>query len=360
MFVYSEPNDDFDSASKSGRKSPFRLAGALLAIAGLYFGSTYAANIAIGTGGNVEFGQGVQVTTACSGSTPLTLTPRATFENVSGGGSLKFSEVSVSNIPSSCRGILFQFSSYGETSTAPLSIAGSSLTSASVFMKSDSTFTLVNASSDISLQTLSSSSFKVTFVTPAADANRVYRMTLESKNANCSSGVNCAIGDIGPGGGTIFMIPSSTGNTTGKYFEIAPADAASNTSMCAPSTVVALGLSNAIGYGETNSALINANSNCNGSSYSVYAALNYSTASASDWFLPSREELKAAKDNAAQYIQISPAAYMSSSEPSSNAIWFVDFGSVVTCGGGLWPICSSYKGQSGYGVRPIRTFIGVN
>jgi hypothetical protein len=360
MIIYKEFSNESQENTSRARRSPLRVAGVFLAIASLYFGSTYAANISIGTGGNVEFGQGVQVTTACSGSTPLTLTPRASFVNVSGGGSLKFSEVSVSNIPSSCRGILFQFSSYGETATAPLSLAGSSLTSASVFMKSDSSFVLVNGASDISLQTLSNSSFKVTFVTPAANANLVYRMTLESKNGNCSSGINCAIGDTGPGGGVVFMIPSSSGNTTGKYFEIAPINAGSNMSMCAPSTNIGLGLSNAIGFGETNSALINANSSCNGSSYAVYAALNYSTSSASDWFLPSVEELKAAKVNAAQYLQINPVAHMSSSEPSSNSIWFVDFGSIVTCGGGLWPVCSSYKGQSGYEVRAIRTFTGVN
>jgi hypothetical protein len=360
MIIYKEFDNESQAHSERTGRGPIRMAGVLLAIASLYFGSTYAANISIGTGANVEFGQGVQVTTACSGSTPLTLTPRASFVNVSGGGSLKFSEVSVSNIPSSCRGILFQFSSYSETGTAPLSIAGSSLTSASVFMKSDSSYVLVNGTSDISLQTLSNSSFKVTFVTPSANANLVYRMTLESKNATCAAGVNCAVGDIGPGGGTVFMIPSSSGNTTGKYFEIAPVSAGTNMSMCAPSTNIGLGLNNAIGFGETNSALINANSSCNGSPYAVYAALNYSTSSASDWFLPSVEELKAAKVNAAQYIQANPVAHMSSSEPSSNSIWFVDFGSVITCGGGLWPICSSYKGQTGYEVRAIRTFIGVN
>ena len=30
------------------------------------------------------------------------------------------------------------------------------------------------------------------------------------------------VGDIGPGGGTVFLTPSSTDNTTGKYFEVAP------------------------------------------------------------------------------------------------------------------------------------------
>lgn len=360
MIVYKDAGDEtLDSAGTSLHKI-LKIAGICLTIASLYFGSTYAANISIGTGGTVEFGQGIQVTAACAGNTRLTLTPRSTFANVAGGGSLKFSEVSVTNIPSSCRGVVFNFSSYGETSTAPLSLAGSSLTLASVFMKSDSTFALLNGSGDFSVQTLSSSSFKVTFVTPASDANSVYRMTLESKNGNCSSGINCAIGDTGPGGGIIFMIPSTSGNTTGKYFEIAPTDASSNTSMCAPSIVVGLGLSNAIGYGETNSALINANSNCNGSPYAVYAALNYSTAEASDWFLPSREELKAAKDNVAQYLQINPVAFMSSSENAANGSWFIDFGSTISCGGGYWPACTTYKGQSGYGVRAVRSFVGIN
>jgi hypothetical protein len=33
-----------------------------------------------------------------------------------------------------------------------------------------------------------------------------------------------AIGDIGPGGGIIFITPSTEGNSTGKYFEAAPFD----------------------------------------------------------------------------------------------------------------------------------------
>lgn len=360
MIVFNETYEDVDNQENTSTRKPFRLAGIVLTIAALYSGTTYAANITIGTNGTVEFGQGVLVTAACSGNTSLTLTPKASFVNVAGGGSLKFSDVTVSNIPSSCRGIVFHFSSYSETSTSPLILAGGALTTASVFMKSDSTFVLVNGSGDISIQTLSSSSFKVTFVTPASNANLVYKMTLESKNGTCASGINCAIGDVGPGGGIIFMIPSTSGNTTGKYFEIAPADAATNTSMCGPSIIVGLGLNNAIGYGETNSALINANVDCNGSPYAVYAALNYSTSSASDWYLPSRDELKIAKDNAAQFIQISAAAYMSSSENAANGSWFIDFGSTVSCGGGYWPACTTYKGQSGYNVRAIRSFVGVN
>lgn len=360
MFVYRDSTNESESSLNQAWRKPLRVAGIFLAISALYFGSTYAANINLGVGGNLEFGQGIQVTAACAGNTPLSLTPGTSFANASNGGSFKFSTISLANIPSSCRGVVFHFTSYGETSTAPLSLASNSLSTASVFMKSDSTFQVVSNSNEFSVQTLSSSSFKLTILAPASNANLIYRLTVESKNGDCSSAINCAIGDTGPGGGIIFMIPSTSGNTTGKYFEVAPTDASSNTAMCAPSIVVGLGLNNAIGYGETNSALINANNDCNGSPYAVYSALNYSTAGATDWYLPSREELKAVKDFAAQYIQISASPYMSSSENAANGSWFIDFGSTVSCGGGYWPACTTYKGQSGYKVRAVRSFVGIN
>ena len=70
-----------NSVSKGGKK-PFKLIlgiGALVAVIGL--GSTLAANININSG-PIEFGQGVAQTTACSGDTPIYVTPQPTFYNV--------------------------------------------------------------------------------------------------------------------------------------------------------------------------------------------------------------------------------------------------------------------------------------
>ena len=53
--------------------------GVLAVMTGL--GSTLAANISLNGGAPVEFGQGVAITAACNGDTPITLTPTSTFTN---------------------------------------------------------------------------------------------------------------------------------------------------------------------------------------------------------------------------------------------------------------------------------------
>jgi len=53
--------------------------GVLAVMTGL--GSTLAANISLNGGAPVEFGQGVAITAACNGESPITLTPTSTFTN---------------------------------------------------------------------------------------------------------------------------------------------------------------------------------------------------------------------------------------------------------------------------------------
>lgn len=351
MIVYNSEDSPTERAPRNGGR---KLIGVALLGVAVMLGQTFAANISIGTGGQVEFGQGIQVLTSCAGSNPITLKPISSFANVSGGGSMKFASIDVTGIPSSCIGSRFTFTAFGETSTAALPIYNSNQTSAVVMMKSDSTFVTTADASGITVTTNSSSSFSVAFATPATDANFVYRVTVESRSASCRDGVNCAIGDIGPGGGTVFMIPSTSGNTTGRTFEVAPVDVAGTYTMCTLRTVTVT-LNNAIGWGESNTANLMANSSCNTSTNGGYAAVNYTGGGQSDWFLPSQLELKAVKDSVVNSYSNWGADYMTSSQPGSNAIWFVNFGTNVTCGGGLWPICSTYK-DSPVNVRPVRSF----
>lgn len=351
MIVYSSQDSSTQRAPRNGGR---KLVGVALLGVAVMLGQTFAANISIGTGGSLEFGQGIQVLTSCAGNNPITLKPKSSFANVSGGGSIKFASIDVTGIPSSCIGSRFTFTAFGETSTAALPIFNSNQTSAVVMMKSDSTFVTTADASGITVTTNSSSSFSVVLATPATDANFVYRLTVESRSASCRDGVNCAIGDIGPGGGTVFMIASTSGNTSGLTYEIAPADVSGTYAMCTVQTVN-LALNNSIGWGESNTATIMANSNCNTSANGAYVARNYNGGGQSDWFLPSQQELKIAKDNVLNSYSNWSGGYMTSSAPASNAIWFVDFGSIVTCGGGLWPICSTYK-DSAVNVRPVRSF----
>lgn len=203
------------------------------------FGSTLAANINLGSGSSLEFGQGIQLTTACSGSTALKITPQAKFVNAQGGGSFYFKSVTVSDIPLGCQGSDFILNAYGETSAVALSIFDVSAKGAIVYHSSNGP----QVGAGMLGMTVSggSDSFTVSFTNPVALANTVYRITIQSgahattaseicgSNGLRASGGACRIGDTGSGGGTIFYVSTnaftaagSACNTNCYYLELAP------------------------------------------------------------------------------------------------------------------------------------------
>ena len=145
MSKYSEPFDDAAYYSDDPdvftpepqkRKLPAILSFLLLLIGGGFFlQTTLASNISINSG-QLEFGQGITQTVACSGSTNLTVTPNATFTNASGGGAFYFSSVRVTNIPIGCYGKDFTIRAYGNSSSSPLALFNSTSTSAVVYNNS--------------------------------------------------------------------------------------------------------------------------------------------------------------------------------------------------------------------------------
>jgi hypothetical protein len=355
-------SDDPVESQKAKRKNPFGVIALILSLTAgtFYVQSTLAANVSLNSGAPVEFGQGITAATSCTGNSAITVIPQSSFENVSGGGSHKFSSLRVSGIPSSCQGTVFYFSAFDNSAPAALSLFNVNATSAAIFMKSDNTFVNASGVSGISVTTLSSSSFNVEFTSPEANSNSIYKITVESKDGTCSQGIGCAIGSVGPGGGIVYLTPTSAENSSGKYFEVSPTNASGTYSLCSVGTVNGLGLSLSIGYGETNTASLNANSSCNTSSNAAYAADQYSNNGYSDWFLPSRSELRAVKDNVLGTLNNWSTNYLSSSEYSGNSVWFIDFGNIVSCGGGNWPACTTYKDASGIAVRPVRSFSGLS
>ena len=105
---------DFEEESISSRKLPRLLCIPVAAI--LFFGSTFAASINIGTGSSVEFGQGVQLLATCAPNVPVYLRPHTSFVNATGGnGSYKFSGLSLEGIQNSCIGYDFIIRAYSET-----------------------------------------------------------------------------------------------------------------------------------------------------------------------------------------------------------------------------------------------------
>jgi hypothetical protein len=190
-FDNSAPAPRKSAPKKSNMKS---LAGLATVAAVAVLGSTLAANISLGSGSAIEFGQGVQVTAACDSS--ITLSPKVTFQNGSNPvfmlSTISFSDVDTRTAGSSptisggtgCAGKTLQLNAYGDTSATPLSFAtvSNSLVSSatigintgSVTAASGFTITGVNAA------TLGQSAFDFGISQPAATSGAVYKLTLQS------------------------------------------------------------------------------------------------------------------------------------------------------------------------------------
>jgi hypothetical protein len=215
--------------SKRKIKGPLALS-VLVVIGALFLQNTLAANISLGSGAAIEFGQGVQVATACSGSDTLTLTPYSSFVNSSGNGSYYLNSVKVSGIPSSCNGVDFNISVYDSSTSTALPIFATSKTVASVWNNAG-TFQLGSGSTGSSV-TSGSGTFTITFTSPVALASSVSRVTLQSTSHaafNCAADLICNVGDISPSGGTIFYKSVTAFTETGTvcasncyYLEWAP------------------------------------------------------------------------------------------------------------------------------------------
>jgi hypothetical protein len=113
--------------------------------------------------------------------------------------------------------------------------------------------------------------------------------------ASCAAGGLCSIGQTGPGGGLIFITPTTVGNNTGRYFEAAPAGWSGSVTdplgkLCTNATSVTGASGTAIGTGETNTDLFAASATCGPSVTDTATALVLN--GKDDWFIPSFDELK--------------------------------------------------------------------
>ena len=224
--------------------------------------------------------------------------------------------------------------------------------------------TLSNNSGESSTPTIAigqavGTSSSVTFAHIATDSLNVTNNVIGGGNITLSPNVSSyEIGDTGPAGGKIFITPSTSGNTTGKYFEVAPI-AGEVIRTWATDTDPGIGLGNAattvsgadgtdIGTGQQNTADIVAQAgNVAATSAAVYCD-QYSYGGFSDWFLPSKDELNElyTQRNIVGGLQVS--YYSTSSEYSNDAFWFQSFidGNPNT----------PYKNNAYY-IRPVRSFV---
>jgi len=298
-------HDDPIEEKPNGKLRTNLLTPAVVIIASIFFfQSTLAGNITLSSGTGIEFGQGITQTVACSGATDLTLTPYSTFTNGAGsGGTHYLSSVTVSGIPSSCDGVDFTISAYGNSAKSPLAIFNTSSTIAVVNDVKGSGYT-VPYSSTVATVSGTSSKFTLTFVTPVASSASVFKLTLQSGEhiSTCAEGGKCVVGDMGPGGGTVFYVSTGfteTGtvcNTACRYLEAAPVSGTNawidrNTMWSAVTNVTVTGaIQSGLGFGYQNTQAMYAQS-----STGVYPAPlsiayrgpnNYS-----DWFIPAANEM---------------------------------------------------------------------
>ena len=178
---------------------------------------------------------------------------------------------------------------------------------------------------------------------------------------SCATGGTCAIGDIGPGGGIVFITPSTAGGN-GRFFEAAPFTWAGTDELGTASTYCSnhnlnVGATNfGIGWGETNTNL--AKSACLGGAVARVNSFNSSNNTGySDWFIPSSNELaELAKVRTAAGLlalranwNIGRFGYWSSTETSASAQ-----ASLVTSS---WNMGGTSKSDAANNlVRPVRMF----
>ena len=373
------------------RVSPVLASIMLLIATTVFFKTTLAANISIGTGVPVEFGQGVAVTAACSGSSVLTMTPASTFVNSSGGGAHYFTGVTVSGIPSNCYGVDFSISAYGNTGGA-LAIFNSSSTVASIW--DNAGIFQGGLGSSGTMISSSSGSFTVTFASPVALASAVYKLSLQSgahSALDCSSGGTCTYGNTGPGGGIIIYVNAGgfncgpTVSNTCRYLEMAPASWASgdrgspwamvgktSTSVNPANGITADATANGsitgIGLGYINSLNIVAQGN--DATSAAGAARSYNGGGKTDWFLPDLAELtqickyisgqQGTPDstkclgipNSTSVLGIYSGSYWSSSEKDASNAWYLNM--MDTYSQTYYTVNNSKANT--YNIRPIRSF----
>ena len=182
-----------------GSRSYLRLAlGASLILFSLVLGSTFAANINLNNNQAVEFGQGLVQTVACD-EDGVTLTPYSSFVNEDGGGSFKFTSLTVTGISSQCSGKVFTIKAYKKNQDNPLVLYTTGGTPYSQLQIADNNgvFTFVEEVTGLQgddIQPASSDGFTVNLSTegpPPSEAgsiaNDVDRITIESREGSGAS-----------------------------------------------------------------------------------------------------------------------------------------------------------------------------
>jgi hypothetical protein len=192
-----EPSDEFDDFYSDDlpelrkRKSISKRVVNLATIAALgLLGTALAANININNQGDKEFGQGVVQTISCSGSTPLTIKPNATFSSSS--STFRLASITISNIPDNCLNKELRFSVYSDSGQLELD---SGVTVARVIYEGATTSRVYRGTSgaDTLTATVDNASnsggygsFRLNFAGSSPSTQIVKKIVLESSSQACA------------------------------------------------------------------------------------------------------------------------------------------------------------------------------
>lgn len=344
---------------------------AIILTGGFFLQSTLASNISLGTVSAREFGQGVQLTTACSGTDSLTVTPMTTFENGSA-ANYKVSAIKVIGIPDTCQGFDFTINAFGETSSAPLALFNTSSTSVVVFNDAG-TFKAGTGGTGLSV-TSGVREFTVNFQQPILISTLLSKLTIQSGShiaLSCAFGGSCVLGETGPGGGKVFYVSTNafacgpTLTASCKYMELAPYPWGGNmdpTRTCAQPAYQNIDIGSgggdtasatAIGWGYRNTLAIIAQGNTDPALAAAPLARTYQPTvngvTYTDWFLPSQDEATAIYRNKAAASLTYNSFFWTSTSVASNTCRYVS--NTLSD-----PFYSGNTKGVNYQVRPVRAF----
>jgi hypothetical protein len=392
---------DFEDsqAKRPAANKPLKLVLGMGVLVGtLALGSTFASNISLNGGGNVEFGQGVATTTACDGD-GIEVMPFSTFTNAPGAVTHKLTSIRISGIDSregACDGKTFRIKAYGD-GDAPLDLfrykilTNTDNDSDNVELENkvhntieindiEGAFTWSSGGTDgddvidVDNEYLDQTAFTLNFVsevtnpvtisrTPLASAEDVKRITVETIDTTCREGVGCEIGDVGPGGGIVFYDAGAgsefycgpIGEMLCRYLEAAPNTWSEDNSD--PEITWSTGSNQelevegadgtSIGVGYKNSLdIASQNGNVALTSAAVLAR-GYDGGNKSDWYLPSLDEIGELYVGRTVVASFVFNNYWTSSEIGFDGAW--NFNLRINQSGGNGKFDNR-------GVRPIRAF----
>lgn len=312
---------------------------------------TLAANIVINAGDSSEFGQGIATSTVCDSY--LVVRASTTFD----GSKHVLNTVEIGDISTLTHdnNLSIQVFDSGtstgllqEPAVIQVGPDGASFTKTS--QNDNTTLEVVNidttslgggvkAEKGQSVIRLKSITRDGTTPIPAAD---IFKFTIQSDGDGGCEPIY-SIGDVGPAGGTVGILPTTSGNNTGLYFEFA--EKSTNEYVWCPQSssggTSVVGTSAAIGAGAANTTKIVAACASGGAVY----ADGYTFGGYSDWFLPSLNEIYAVRN-------IAPAGrYLTSTERSAVEAFIQALPTANPVG---WDFWGKYWTSSN--VLPMRTF----